>query len=212
MILKAFFILLLIVLPCSLQAGSSLEKLHSISSSSILLVDENQQVLETKNPNQLFIPASTIKILTSLIALDYWGKDHQFKTDFYFDAKNNNLWIKGYGDPFLVSEELDKIVEKIRLAGINELDGIGIDSSYFSKTIQIDGQGNSLNPYDAAVGAVAANFNTINIRVYENSISSSEKQTPLTPLANELSKGLGIGTHRISLGNAEHTPRYFQNY
>lgn len=190
-------------------AGSSLEKLHKISSSSILLVDENQQVLETKNPDQLFIPASTIKILTSLIALDYWGREHRFKTDFYFDKENNNLWVKGYGDPYLVSEEIDKIVDKISLAGISELDGIGIDSSYFSKTIQIDGQGDSLNPYDASVGAVAANFNTINIRVYENSISSSETQTPLTPLANELAQRLSIGTHRISLSDAEHTPRYF---
>ena len=207
--IKAFFILLMLIFPCYAIAGSSLEKLHTISSSSILLVDENQQVLETKNPDQLFIPASTIKILTSLIALDYWGREHHFKTDFYFDEKNNNLWIKGYGDPYLISEELDKIVKKISLAGISELDGIGIDSSYFSKTIRIDGQGDSLNPYDAAVGAVAANFNTINIRVYENSISSSETQTPLTPLANELAQGLSIGTHRISLSDAEHTPRYF---
>ncbi len=209
MISKALFVFLILVLSCSSQAGSSLEKLHSISSSSILLVDENQQVLETKNPNQLFIPASTIKILTSLISLDYWGRDHQFKTDFYFDEENNNLWVKGYGDPYLISEELDKIIEKISQAGISELDGIGIDSSYFSKTIRIDGQGDSLNPYDAAAGAVAANFNTINVRIYEDSISSSETQTPLTPLANELAQGLSVGTHRINLGDAEHTPRYF---
>ena len=59
------------------------------------------------------------------------------------------------------------------------------------------------------MGALAANFNTINIRVYEDSISSSEEQTPLTPIAEELSQGLGIGTHRINLGDAELGPRYF---
>ena len=74
--------------------------------------------------NNLYIPASTIKVLTSLIALDHWGNDYRFKTDFYFDPVTNSLWVKGYGDPYLVSEELDIIVNKIKQEGISELDGI----------------------------------------------------------------------------------------
>ncbi len=190
-------------------AASPLDTLNTLPSSSLLLVDNDNNVLHKRNSEHLYIPASTIKILTSLIALNHWGADYRFKTDFYFDPIANSLWIKGYGDPYLVSEELDIIVNKIKAAGINELDGIGIDNSYFSKTVTIDGQGNSLNPYDASLSATAANFNTINVRVYENSISSSETQTPLTPLANVLAKGLPIGTHRINLGDAEYGPRYF---
>ena len=201
----------LTLLLCSLNcfAASPLDTFSSLPSSSLLLIDENKQVLHTKNAEQLFIPASTVKILTSLLALDHWGNDYRFKTEFYFDPVTSSLWVKGYGDPYLVSEELDNVVNKIKLAGISELDGIGVDNSYFSKTISIDGQGNSLNPYDAALGATAANFNTINVRVFEDSVSSSEAQTPLTPLANKLSFGLGIGTHRINLGDAELGPRYF---
>ncbi len=202
-------LLILSFTSINVQAGSALDKLHTLPLASILFVDKNEQALESKNPNLQFVPASTVKVLTSLLALEHWGEDYRFKTEFYLDEATNSLWIKGYGDPFLISEELNEIVHKIKLKGIEELDGIGTDSSHFSKTIAIDGQGQSLNPYDAAVGAVAANFNTINIRVYENSISSSEKQTPLTPLANQLANGLPIGTHRINLGNAEHTPRYF---
>ncbi|MDH3608086.1 MAG: D-alanyl-D-alanine carboxypeptidase [Gammaproteobacteria bacterium] len=211
MLIRSNFLFLSILLLYSFNsfAGSPLDTLKTLPSSSLLLVDENKQVLQTKNAEQLYIPASTIKVLTSLIALDHWGNDYRFKTDFYFDPVTSSLWIKGYGDPYLVSEELDIIVNKVKQEGISELDGIGIDNSYFSKTMTIDGQGNSLNPYDATLGATAANFNTINIRVYENSISSSETQTPLTPLANELAKGLSIGTHRINLGDAEYGPRYF---
>lgn len=203
--------LFLTVLLCSLSAyaASPLETLKTLPSSSLLLIDENQQILQTKNAEQLYIPASTIKILTSLIALDHWGADYRFKTDFYFDPVTNSLWVKGYGDPYLISEELDLIVNKIKLEGISELDGISVDNSYFSKTISIDGQGNSLNPYDASLGATAANFNTINVRVYYDTVSSSETQTPLTPLANKLAKGLSIGTHRINLGSAEYGSRYF---
>ncbi len=190
-------------------AASPLDTLIKLPSSSLLLIDKDKKVLQTKNPNHLYIPASTVKVLTSLIALNTWGSNHRFKTEFYYDADANSLWIKGFGDPHITSEELDLIVEKISSYDNVEIDTIGIDTSHFSKTITIDGQGSSLNPYDATVGAIAANFNTINVRVYDDSISSSETQTPLTPLANELAQGLTIGTHRINLGKAEHCPQYF---
>ena len=202
-------VLTILIFSTNCIAASPLDTLSKISSSSLLLVDKEQQVLLTKNAKQLYIPASTVKILTSLLALNHWGLDYRFKTDFFYDADSNGLWIKGYGDPFLTSEELDLIVSKISSMNISEIDTIGIDTSFFSKTIRIEGQGDSINPYDATVGAVATNFNTINVRVYNNSISSSETQTPLTPLANELAQGLSIGRHRINLGNAEHGPRYF---
>ncbi len=204
-----FFSLALLFFAEQNFAANPLDTLKSLPSSSLLLVDENMQVLHSRNSNQPYIPASTIKVLTSLIALEHWGSEHRFKTDFYYDNETKSLWVKGYGDPYLVSEEIDRIVKKIKQTGISELDGISVDNSYFSKTISIDGRGSSLNPYDASQGATAANFNTINVRIYYDAVSSSEKQTPLTPLANKLAKGLDIGTHRINLGSAEYGSRYF---
>ncbi len=209
MLIRIIFASFALFLATNSLAASPLDTLNTLPSSSLLLIDGDNNALHKKNSKQLYIPASTIKLLTSLIALDHWGPNYRFKTDFYFDPVTTSLWIKGYGDPYLVSEELDIIANKIKEAGISELDGIGIDNSYFSKTITIDGQGDSLNPYDASLSATAANFNTIKIRVYEDSISSSEPQTPLTPLANELAKGLSVGTHRINLGDVEYGPRYF---
>ena len=200
----SFFILL-----TNSWASNPLQTFESLDSSSLLVVDTNHHILRSKNADEPFIPASTVKILTALIALEHWGGNHRFSTEFYFDSSLNYLWVKGYGDPYLISEEIDLIVAKLEQAGITEFDGIGVDTSYFDNSITIDGQGKSLNPYDASLGTLAANFNTINIRVYEDSISSSEVQTPLTPIAKELSKGLGIGTHRINLGDAELGPRYF---
>lgn len=202
---------LLVVICCTTigHSANPLDTLYSLPSSSLLVLNKEEQAVRTRNAGQLYIPASTVKVLTSLIALDHWGKDYRFKTDFYYDAESNSLWVKGYGDPFLVSEEIDLIVDKIKQQGISELDGISVDNSYFSKSINIDGQGTSLNPYDASLGATAANFNTINVRVYYDAVSSSETQTPLTPLANKLAKNLDIGTHRINLGNSAYGSRYF---
>lgn len=57
-----------------------------------------------------------------------------------------------------------------------------IDDSYFVNTINIPGKNRSFNPYDAPVGALSANFNT----VYFNSdkkgrLMTAESQTPLLP-------------------------------
>ncbi len=202
-------ICLFFIFFASAKASNPLQAFESLDYSSLLVVDTDHNIVHSKNQNELFIPASTVKILTALIALEHWGSDHQFSTDFYFDSSLNYLWIKGYGDPYLISEEIDIIVTNLKQAGITELDGIGVDASYFEKSIDIDGQGKSLNPYDAPAGALAANFNTINVRVYEKSISSSEVQTPLTSIASKLSQGLPIGTHRINLGDTELGPRYF---
>ena len=190
-------------------AANPLDTLKSLHSSSLLVVDSQNQILQSKNADQLLIPASTIKVLTALIALDHWGKEYRFITDFYLDSSSNYLWIKGYGDPYLISEELDLIVAKLKQFGVNSISGIGVNNSYFDKTIIIDGQENTNNPYDAPVSAVAANFNTVNVRIKNKIITSAETQTPLTPIARKLSQGLPAGTHRINLGEAELGPKYF---
>lgn len=108
------------------------------------------------------VPASTMKILTALAAIRHWGLAHRFHTDFYL-GKDGRLWVRGYGDPYLVSEELDRIVAALRTRGVRKIAGIGLDDSYFDPALTISGRSASNNPYDAPVTALAANFNTVNI-------------------------------------------------
>ncbi len=48
-------------------------------------------------------PPST-KLVTSWLALEVLGADYRFETRFYLDAKRV-LYVKGGGDPYLISEE-----------------------------------------------------------------------------------------------------------
>ena len=190
-------------------AGSALQTVDALHSSSLLALDQNGQPLYAKDPDKLLIPASTVKVLTALIALEHWGGEHQFATEFYIDRKTNYLWVRGLGDPYLVSEELDLIVQRLQALGIKQLQGIAVDSSFFSEDIHFDGQGGSNNPYDASVSALAANFNTIKVRVAGNKITSGEAQTPITPLAKKIATALPDGTHRINLGQSHRSTQYF---
>ena len=151
--------------------------------------------------NPLLVPASVQKYATALAALHFFGSQFRFSTDFYMD-QNNELGIRGNGDPFLVSEEWQKIAEKLSdLPTVPKISqGLFFDTSLFEENIQIPGIKYSLNPYDAGIGALVVNFNTVYLKVDKNgAISSAEEQTPLTPLAKHLGKKLTSGTHRVSI-------------
>ena len=117
--------------------------------------------------------------------------------------------MRGLGDPFLISEEIDRIAARLHQLGLKDLQGVGVDARYFAKNIYFDGQTDTTNPYDASVSSLAANFNTVNVRVRNGEIASGEKQTPLTPIASKLAANLPNGKHRINLGQSVRGAQYF---
>ena len=184
-----------------------LSRVLSLPQASLYLEQEGRAMI-SDDADRPMVPASTLKLLTALAAINRWGLEHRFHTDFFL-ADDGWLWIKGYGDPFLVSEELDLVAKALVQRGVTHVAGIGTDTSYFSPDVEITGRSSSANPYDAPVASLAVNFNTVNVRVSRENVESAERQTPLTPLARSLSRGLGAGVHRINLRRAELAPRYF---
>jgi len=93
-----------VFLPLSCTLASSLDTFNRYDSAGLLYLDESGKVINEKRAQDLFVPASTTKLVTAYLALNHWGEDHRFKTDFFLDESNASpvLWIKGYGDPFLV--------------------------------------------------------------------------------------------------------------
>ncbi len=145
-----------------------------------------------------FMPASTLKVVTAYTALELLGKDYHFKTDFYFDSANN-LYVKGYGDPYLVSEEFVLIVSQLKKLGLKKVNQIILDESYFEE-IKVPGVSASLNPYDALNSALSVNFNTINVvKIKSGEVESGESQTPMTELTKTLAEKAPFGKSRINL-------------
>ncbi len=84
--------------------------------------DEEGNNLISHNAEELLIPASIIKILTSYVAIDILEKNYCYKTEFYTDA-NNNCNIKGWGDPYLISEEIALITDTLKRKGLTRIYG-----------------------------------------------------------------------------------------
>jgi D-alanyl-D-alanine carboxypeptidase/D-alanyl-D-alanine-endopeptidase (penicillin-binding protein 4) len=164
----------------------------------IIVSDSRGQILLAKNADKKRIPASILKIFTSLVALHYLGKDYRFATEFYLDEQSN-LKIKGYGDPLLVSEVIIKIskVLAVLLKNTQPLNDLILDDSYFSQPLTIPGISTSAQPYDAPNGALCVNFNTANFKHTSQGYVSAEPQTPLLPFVIQKIKASKLNQGRI---------------
>jgi D-alanyl-D-alanine carboxypeptidase/D-alanyl-D-alanine-endopeptidase (penicillin-binding protein 4) len=207
-----------LVLAASLFLGASAGKALAGPESAVsralklpnasLVVEERGRTVISRNADRAMVPASTMKILTALAAIQRWGLNHRFHTDFFLGG-DGRLWVKGSGDPYLVSEELDLIAKTLKKRGVRSVAGVGTDDGYFDPGVEISGRSSSNNPYDAPVTALAANFNTVNVVNRGGRVRSAEAQTPLTLLARQLGGGLGTGEHRVNLKQRDKALRYF---
>src|SRR5262249_3711301 len=158
-----------------------------------------------QNADQPFIPASVTKIVTAWLAMEVLGGDYRFETRFYLDAKRV-LYVRGGGDPFLISEELAPLAtELVAAAGKEPVTRIVLDASYYPSNLRIPGIEDTDESYNALNSALAVNFNTIFAVRSGNEVRSAEKQTPITPLAiTEFRERGPGGKGRISLSQ-EHS-------
>lgn len=173
---------------------------------SILIRDDSDQTLFAWQPDKALVPASLVKLATANLAINKWGLTKRFKTDFYLDGKT--LWIKGYGDPFIVSEELDLIANKLLALKLGQIDKISIDASFFD-IARVPGRSSAADPYNAPLSAVSANFNTVNLSKRNGFLKSAEPQTPLTNTAIRLAKSMRKKAERVNLINSDNAQLNF---
>lgn len=211
--IKGYITLLFILLfPFITSANDFINAIPELQNAGVLMTDTQHNVVISSQAEKIFIPASTTKLVTAWLALNHWGEDHHFKTNFYLDETTNTLWVKGSGDPFLVSEELLIIAKELKQLGLEKIDAIGLDSSLFQADLKVPGASTTTNPYDATPTAIAVNFNTVAIKKLGGKIVSAETQTPLTYFAKNLAgqQSLSKRTLRINTGSSSHnSEQYF---
>jgi len=176
-------LLLLLLLPAKALAGAKEDVAALAPSGLVLVIDAKGNELVAQNADEPFVPASVTKIVTAWLAIEVLGGDYRFQTRFYLD-KDRVLYVRGGGDPFLISEELTLLASQL-VAAVSKapLNGIVLDASYYPADLRIPGVEDTKASYDALNSALAVNFNTISAVRRGNKIEPGEKQTPITPLA-----------------------------
>jgi serine-type D-Ala-D-Ala carboxypeptidase/endopeptidase (penicillin-binding protein 4) len=199
-----FLACVLLLLPVQAKGGVKEDVAALAPSALVLVLDEKGNDLLAQNADKPFVPASVAKIVTAWLALEVLGADYRFQTRFYLDGKRV-LYIRGGGDPFLVSEELTQLAAALVAAiGKAPLSGIVLDAGYYPSDIRIPGIEDTGEAYDALNSALAVNFNTINAARKGKTVVSAEVQTPITPLAISQFLARGPkGRGRISLAQQD---------
>lgn len=124
------------------------------------------------NSKKLFTPASITKSLTTAGLLEQHGMHHKIATTVLTGSKPNtkkikgDLYIKGAGDPTLVSEKMWLLVNEIKKWGVEKIEGdLVFDDTAFDQNY-LDGDRSSWNQraYNSALSGLALNWNSVRVR------------------------------------------------
>lgn len=146
---------------------------QSQTSVSILSLPEGRPVYNYHADTPL-LPASTMKILTTAAALNYLGPEYRFRTEVlhtgirYGEVIQGDLVLRGKGDPSLHTEDLMMLARRLKASGISEIRGrLLVDTSFFDQLDRAPSweTDRSQRAYDASIGALSLNYNTVAVRV-----------------------------------------------
>ena len=105
---------------------------------------ESNKTLYSVHSDRLFAPASNVKLLTTALALKRLGPDYRFKTGLYATMPVNreilggNIYVKGFGDPNLVSEQMWLLVNELKNIPLSKVHGdIIADESFLEKNLRV---------------------------------------------------------------------------
>ncbi len=146
--------------------------------------------LYNKNGSKPIVPASVQKLMPTAAALHYLGPDYRFKTGLLYTGVRKggvitgDLYIKGGGDPKLVPEQVWLIADQLKRLGIKKIEGALVaDDSFFDK-LKIApswSYAHTQHAYDARLGALSVNFNTITVNAYPDSRAGAPSIVGLLP-------------------------------
>jgi PBP4 family serine-type D-alanyl-D-alanine carboxypeptidase len=162
---------------------------------------ETGEMFYRLNESKNLIPASTIKIVTTIAALDYFGPDFRFQTNMYLDGVINengeyhgNVIIRGSGDPtmseFFYAEPI-KIIESFA----KQLDSLGIstikgniigDDTYFDNIYYGPGWSwdDFMYPFSSQINALSINDNSISLVITQGDSVNSLSKYSVIPKNN----------------------------
>lgn len=128
---------------------------------------DQQAPLVDHQSDQPMKTASTMKLLSTYAGLELLGPAYRWRTGVYHDGLlengvlHGNLIIQGRGDPYLLAADMRAMLEDLKLAGVDEIQGdIVFDTHYFARRFHDAAEFDSKPhaPYNATPSAFAVNI------------------------------------------------------
>ena len=141
-------------------------ELRDAKVSALVVRDRDGKVLYQSRADRKLIPASNVKILTAVAALDGFGPAHRFETRIWSDrppdaeGRVGQLGVRGAGDPAINAEDWWRLAAELRATGLRQvtgdlvLDDSALDRERWNPTLK----GISSRAYHGPVGALNVNY------------------------------------------------------
>ncbi len=208
--MKRFFLFVFIIITIlnPLFAQKDFEKYKNndvlrYASISFLVKDlDTDTVVAEYQPHYPLRPASTLKLITTITALEVLGKDFRFPTTLEYDGKitkkgvlKGNLYIRGSYDPTLGSKKvgdiyfLDKWLEAVKKTGIKRISGkiIALLSSKDKQLINPKWTWEDIgNYYAPTIQALSYKDNTYHLTLSSKDVGTTPKIVSINPNLNNL--------------------------
>ena len=133
---------------------------------------KDDKVIYDYNSQKLLMPASTNKLYTCAAAFHFLKKNHQFRTNVL--SNENNLVLKGGGDPDLSIKELDSLALEVSKKYKN-IDTLFIDDAFLDSLNYGEGWMWDEGPwwYAAPISALSVNGNCIDFYIKPGSVGKN---------------------------------------
>jgi serine-type D-Ala-D-Ala carboxypeptidase/endopeptidase (penicillin-binding protein 4) len=146
-------------------------------------------VLYAREADVLLNPASNVKLVTSAAALARLGPGYRFATEFLVDAPSarapqvRTLYVRGRGDPTLVTERLWAIAGELAHLGIRKVGDVVLDDGWFDAERYGPGydQEEGDRSYLAPTGALSLNWNSVAVYVGPGAARGQKGRVELEP-------------------------------
>lgn len=175
--LKHLFLIILLgtahaaPLPPSIATALQANKIPASALSIVVQAAQSEYTRLEHQPDLAVNPASTLKLVSTLVALERMGPQFSWQTGLYSSGTvvdgtlRGDLYLKGSGDPKLTFERLWLLLRDLQAKGIHKIDGdLILDRSLFQiPTAQADFDEQPERAYNVAPDALLLNFNALRL-------------------------------------------------
>jgi len=178
-------------LAARLEAALAHPALQGSRVGALVVRAEDGATLFARAPDRALTPASNLKILTALAALETFGPTHRFATRVLADRPPDAegavgvLYLEGGGDPALTSEQWWRLAADLHRGGLRRVaEALVLDDGALDGQRWHGGWGQvGSRAYHAPVGGLAANYGAFAVEVGPGRAPGAPARVTLDPPA-----------------------------